>query len=115
MIRSNAWGMVYGTLCMLVYILVAGIEFSFDPSLQYTGSLLFLAVFATILGFGCFLTLIGRIGAGRAAYATVMFPVVALVISTLLEGYQWSLLSLTGVALALVGNVIILKDKQKQR
>ena len=44
-----------------------------------------------------------------------MFPVVALVISTLLEGYQWSLLSLTGVALALVGNVIILKDKQKQR
>jgi drug/metabolite transporter (DMT)-like permease len=112
-IRSNAWGMVYGALCMLIYILIRGIPFSFDSTPVYVGSLLYLAVFATILGFGCFLTLVGRIGAGKAAYATVLFPILALAISTLLEGYSWSLLSLGGVAMALGGNVIILSDRHR--
>ena len=112
-IRSNAWGMVYGALCMLIYILILGIPFSFDTSPLYVSSLLFLAVFATVLGFGCFLTLVGRIGAGKASYATVLFPILALFISTVLEGYDWSTLSLVGVALALGGNVIILLDKYR--
>ncbi len=113
-IRSNAWGMVYGTLCMLIYIQVRGINFSFDYSSTYVISLLYLAIFATILGFGCFLTLVGRIGSGKAAYATVLFPLLALAISTLLENYQWTLLAIAGVALALGGNVLILLDKQKR-
>ena len=112
-IRSNAWGMVYGALGMLLFILVRGIPFSFDTTPVYIGSLLFLVIFATILGFGCFLTLVGRIGAGKAAYATVLFPILALAISTVLESYQWSLLSLLGVVLALGGNVIILSDRLK--
>lgn len=112
-IRSNAWGMVYGAMFMLVCIFIQGIPFSLDYSLQYTSSLIYLAVFATVLGFGCFLTLVGRIGPGKAAYATVMFPVVALIISTLLENYQWQLTSLIGVGLALGGNFLILSDKQK--
>jgi len=112
-VRSNAWGAVYGALCMLVYILIRDISFEFDPSLRYISSLGFLAIFATVLGFGCFLTLIGRIGAGKAAYATVMFPIIALVISTLLEGYEWSVVSILGVCLALGGNVLILVDKQR--
>ncbi len=112
-VRSNAWGAVYGAICMFLYILLRGIPFEFDPSIEYIGSLGFLAVFATVLGFGCFLTLIGRIGAGKAAYATVMFPIIALIISTLLEGYVWSLVSILGVCLALGGNVLILVDKQR--
>jgi drug/metabolite transporter (DMT)-like permease len=113
-IRSNAWGMTYGALCVFLYIQFQGIPFSFDFSPSYVFSLLYLAIFATILGFGCFLTLVGRIGAGKAAYATILFPLLALVISSLLENYQWSLLALTGVALALGGNVVILLDKQKR-
>lgn len=114
-IRSNAWGMVYGALFMLVYILLNQISFGFEFSTIYIGSLLFLAVFASVLGFGCFLTLIGRIGAGKAAYATVLFPILALAISTALEGYEWVLVSVLGVALALGGSVLILMEKQEKK
>lgn len=110
-VRSNAWGMVYGALCMLLYIFVRDIPFGFDSSPVYLSSLAFLAVFATVLGFGCFLTLVGRIGAGKASYAMVLFPILALFISTLVEGYEWHMISIIGVALALVGNVLILRDK----
>lgn len=111
-VRSNAWGAVYGAVCMLVLIVVRDIPFSLDFSVSYLSSLAFLAIFATVLGFGCFLTLVGRIGAGKAAYATVMFPIIALLISTLLEGYTWSAVSAVGVSLALAGNILILLDKQ---
>jgi drug/metabolite transporter (DMT)-like permease len=50
-------------------------------------------------------------GASRASYATVMFPVVALAISTWLEGYQWTTIAMVGLALTLFGNVLILDRK----
>ncbi|MEP1443765.1 MAG: EamA family transporter, partial [Hyphomicrobiales bacterium] len=54
------------------------------------------------------LTLLGRIGAARAGYATVIFPIFALLISTVIEGYQWTALSLVGLVLVLVGNYFVL-------
>ena len=56
---------------------------------------------------GAYLTLVGRIGADRAAYATVLFPLVALIISSVFEGFVWTPLALTGVALVLLGNVLV--------
>ena len=72
-------------------------------------SLLYLALFASVFGFGCYLTLLGRIGADRAAYASVAFPVVALGLSTMFEGFQWTRLAVAGVALIVIGNVVVLK------
>lgn len=114
-VQTNAWGMFYGALLMMVYIWFRGLPVSFDASPAYIGSLVYLAVFATVLGFGCFLTLVGRIGASKASYATVLFPIVALGISTVLEGYEWSVLAALGVALALAGNAVILLDKQRAK
>lgn len=111
-LQTNAWGMTWGAVWMLMYILANGIAFDFETSATYIGSLGWLAIFATALGFGFFLTLVGRIGAGRASYAMVVFPIVALGISTLLEGYSWSLLAGLGLALAIGGNIIILIDRQ---
>ena len=78
----------------------------------YLGSLVYLAVFGSIIAFGCYLSLIGSIGADRAAYSTLLFPLVALGISTIWEGYQWSAASLTGVCFILVGNFFILTRKK---
>ncbi|MGB0866830.1 MAG: hypothetical protein ACPGSC_09990, partial [Granulosicoccaceae bacterium] len=58
--------------------------------------------------FGAYLSLIGKVGADRAAYATVMFPLVALGISTIFEGYEWPIEAIAGVAMVLVGNLLIL-------
>ena len=77
-------------------------------SFPYVGSLIYLSVFGTIIAFGCYLKLIGKIGADKAAYASMLFPVVALSISTVYEGYQWSAHNLIGMALVLMGNGLIL-------
>ncbi len=67
-----------------------GHAFMIEPTARYVGSLLYLALIGSVLAFACYLTLLGRIGADRAAYATVMFPVVALAVSTIVEGYRWT-------------------------
>lgn len=107
-VQSNAWGMAYGGLAMLLLAGAAGKAYLFELTLPYVGSLFYLAVFGSIVAFGCYLTLVGRIGADKAAYAMLLFPVVALQLSVWFEGYQWSAQSLAGVALVLAGNGIIL-------
>ena len=84
------------------------ISVTFDPALPYVGSLLYLAAFGSVVAFACYFALLGRIGAERSAYATVLFPIVALTISTLFEGYHWSAAALAGVLLIVAGNLLVL-------
>lgn len=105
-IEVNALGMAYGAIFMTILALLRGAPLGFDFAPGYVGSLLYLAIFGSVLAFGFYLTLLARIGADRAAYAAVMFPVVALIISTFLEDYVWTAPALAGVALILGGNVL---------
>jgi len=108
-IQSNTYGMTYGALLMLVLAWSTGREFNFELTVSYVSSLVFLSVFASIIAFWSYLTLLGRIGVERAAYATLIFPLVALGISTIFEGYQWSAYAVIGIVLILGGNLLILK------
>tara|TARA_R110002096_G_scaffold161007_3_gene327379 strand:- start:27033 stop:27878 length:846 start_codon:yes stop_codon:yes gene_type:complete len=110
-VQSNAWSMLYGGCLTGILALGQGHEFTFDPSPGYVISLAYLTVFGSVLAFGAYLTLLGRIGAHRAGYATVMFPVVALVLSMLFEGLALQAYILTGFALVLLGNLLVLSDK----
>ena len=112
-LSASAWGMAYGAVWAFVLALVLGFELTFDPSADYVVSLLFLTLVSTVLAFWAYLNLIGRIGAGRAAYATVMFPILALLVSTSIEGYEWTWLALGGVALALLGNLFVLRGGRR--
>ncbi|MEP0519315.1 MAG: DMT family transporter [Hyphomicrobiales bacterium] len=109
---GNAWGMVYGACFSALIAFVSGAEFIIEPTASYILSLIWLAVTATVFAFWCYLTLLGRIGSARAGYATVMFPIVALLVSTVFESYQWSLLAGVGVALALAGNALVLSARK---
>ncbi len=108
-IQSNAWGMFYGAVWTGAIAALQGKVFNFDWSAGYVVSLLYLAVFGSIVAFGAYLTLLGRIGAHRAGYAVVMFPVVALLLSFAFEGLEPSLNVLAGVVLVMGGNVVILQ------
>lgn len=108
---ATAWGMVYGTALLGLFSAVRGQSFAVDWSLNYLGSLLYLAVVASVVAFASYLTLLGRIGSARAGYATVLFPVVALTLSTIFEDYQWSPLTITGVACVLGGNILMLRAR----
>lgn len=105
---ANAIGMAYGALFLFVFSLLSGTTFVIDTDISFIGSLLFLALFASAIAFGCYLTLVGRIGPENAAYATVLFPIVALALSTWFESYAWQGRTLVGVSLVLMGNVVVL-------
>ncbi|MCK5420247.1 MAG: DMT family transporter, partial [Desulfobacterales bacterium] len=110
-IQTIAYGMTYGAGIIGVIAIVLGKPFSFEMSFLYISSLFYLALFGTIIGFGCYLKLIGKIGADRAAYATMLFPIVALGISTVYEGYQWAAHNVIGMAVVLIGNWLVLNKK----
>ncbi|MEN0040656.1 MAG: DMT family transporter [Pseudomonadota bacterium] len=107
-IPASAWGMSYGALASLVMTLVLGNSLAIVWTPIYVGSLVFLALVSSVLAFWSYLTLIGRIGAGRASYATVLFPVFALLISAVFEGYGFPLLAIIGLACVLAGNILVL-------
>ena len=106
---STAWGMTWGCGFLFVGALLRGASFQYLPTPAYTISLLWLAVFSSVFAFWAYLTLLGRIGAARAGYLTVMFPVFALAISTVWEGYVWTAPALLGLGLVLAGNLFVLR------
>jgi drug/metabolite transporter (DMT)-like permease len=110
-IQSNAWGMLYGTVITGLVAVYQGHDFVFDWSAPYRGSLLYLTVFGSIVAFGAYLTLLGRIGAHKAGYAMVMFPVVALILSALFEDLEIDATIVVGTLLVLAGNLFVL-DKR---
>lgn len=107
-VQMNTFGMFYGALVVAGFALFTGQAFNFDWSSRYLLSLAYLALFGSILAFGAFLTLIGRIGADRAGYVTVGIPVVALLFSALFEGLRWHPSLVVGMLLCLAGNVAVL-------
>ena len=110
-VQTNAFGMTYGALFMLLLALVRDAAFSFDPSPSYLIGLLYLSLFGSVIAFGSYLTLLGRIGPDRAAYVSVLFPIIALIVSTMYEGLSWNLSQFAGVGLVLLGNVMVLSKK----
>ena len=113
-LQSNAWGMLYGCLFSAVIAGVAGFGFTFDYSAGYVVSLAYLAVFGSVIAFGAYLTLLGRIGANRAGYAMVLFPVVALTISALFEGLELTPAVFLGAALVILGNLFVLQRASRK-
>ncbi len=113
-ISASAWGMVYGTLLLGANGLAQGVSFQIPYTPEFIWSLLYMVVIGSIVAFGAYLTLLGRIGSARAGYATVMFPVVALGVSTVMEGYTWTVTSILGLMFALGGNWIVLSRSAKK-
>lgn len=108
-VPSLALGMLYGALALTLYMLVYQIPFYIPTTLTFWSSLLYLVIPGSIIGFFCYLKLIRSIGPERAGFATVLFPVVALGVSYLLEHYIFSPFDLIGLAFVLFGNLLVLK------
>lgn len=106
-LQTNAWAMLIGATVVAAYALATGQPMNFDASPRYLGAWLYLAIPGSVIGFTAYLTLVGRMGADRAAYCTVLFPVVALNVSALVEGYVWTGPALLGLALVAAGNVVV--------
>lgn len=104
-----AWGMAYGAAAAAAMALLLGVQWTFDPRPAYVTSLLYLAVLGSVVAFGAYLTLMQHVGPGPASYVGVATPVVALALSTAVEGYRWTWAGVLGVVLALAGNALALQ------
>ncbi len=113
--NSTAYGMLYGTALTFGFAGLNDYPIQFEWTSIYIGSLLYLVIFGSVIAFGSYLTLVGRIGPERAAYATIAFPVVAILISALFEGYHLTPLALVAVALVIGGNWLALSKSKGQK
>jgi drug/metabolite transporter (DMT)-like permease len=98
---------------MALVAIVQGKSFTFDSSFSYVSSLLYLAIFGSVIAFGSYLTLLNRIGAHQASYASIMFPAVAVTISTFVEGFAWTAYTLAGLLFIVAGNLVVLTRAKK--
>jgi len=108
-VLTNAWGMAAGTLVLVAGCAAFGIAPSFDLSPTYVGAWLYLAIPGSVIGFTAYLMLVGRLGPERAAYCTVLFPLVALAISSVVEDYRWTPPALVGLLLVMAGNMLVFR------
>lgn len=113
--QANAFGMGYGGLLTLFIHLAMDGRLFIDWSIGYLGPMLYLTIFGSIFGFGFYMLLISRNGAEYAAYVTLLVPIIALILSTMFEGYHWASSVLVGVVLVLAGNLIILTPQSTYR
>ncbi|MCE0799310.1 DMT family transporter [Buttiauxella sp. S04-F03] len=109
-LSTNTYAMFYGTIIMGVLALVRGDSFMPELTLRYLGSLFYLAIFGSVIAFGAYFTLVGRIGASQAAYSTLLFPLVALSLSTIYEGYVWHSNAIIGLCMILLGNLVMFSN-----
>jgi len=114
-IQTNAFGMLYGAISMLMITFFLGKPFDFDVSFPYISSLIYLTIFGSIIAFSSYLTLLGRIGADKSGYVAMVIPVFALMLSTIFEGYRWNVYALLGIGYILIGNVLVLRRKSNAK
>jgi drug/metabolite transporter (DMT)-like permease len=105
---GNAWAMAYGALASALIAWLVGAPWSIDWRGPYLASLVYLAVFGSVVAFGAYLTLLARVGSSTASYVAVATPVVAMLLSSLFEGYRWTPVAAFGIVLAVAGNWLAL-------
>jgi drug/metabolite transporter (DMT)-like permease len=105
-IQMNFWAMSYGVVFIFAAAWFNGAQFTLPTNPEYYYSILYLSVFGSVLAFGAYMQLVKQMGSDKAAYVVLIYPIVALILSTLFEGYQWQLEAFIGVAIVLLGNAI---------
>ena len=108
-IQTNAFGMLYGAIIMFLVAILTGAPINFEFTFSYISALLYLAIFGSIIAFTAYLTLLGNLGPDRAGYVMLVFPIIALILSAIFEGYVLTATAFTGIALISLGNIFVLR------
>ena len=105
----TGYGMLYGSISLLLYLVITGVPLEFDFSYSYNLSLIYLSIFGSVFGFTLYLNLIKKIGSNDAAYVAIIMPLIALLVSTIFEGLIWNINLVIGAIMIIFGNILILK------
>ena len=113
LIETIAYAMLYGSLVTLLITQIKGTELLFEYSFSYIASLAYLSIVGSIFAFIFYLSLLEKVGAGRAGYVGVVMPVLALLISTIFENLEWQIDLVIGLPILLLGAVLVINQKIK--
>lgn len=106
-----AWSMLWGVLLNAAWSWINHGPPVIDPRPAYLGGVLYLGIIGSVVTFPLYFGLIRDIGPGKAAYTSVIIPVVAMLLSTLFEGYHWTPLAASGALLASIGLIIAMRPR----
>jgi drug/metabolite transporter (DMT)-like permease len=110
-----AWAMLLGALANGLWSLATAGLPVFDFRASYIGGLLFLGIIGSVVTFPLYFNLIRDIGPGKAAYTSVLIPVIAMLLSTIFEGYRWSMLAGGGAVLVMAGLLVAMQSSKPAR
>ncbi len=110
-VPAMAMATTYGAFAIGIYTLVRGTPLIFPADTVYWGALVYLVAVSSIIAYFCYLQLIKNIGPELASYSTVLFPAVALIVSSFLEDYSFSLADFFGLLFVIAGNVLAMTKK----
>lgn len=109
----TASSMATGALVMAAAGIVRGVPPTIVPSFSYVGSLLYLSLFCSTGAFLGYFLIIERIGIIGAGCMSIIIPIFALIISTIFEGYQWSIYTFIGMTISIIGNALVLIPSER--
>jgi drug/metabolite transporter (DMT)-like permease len=107
-----AWAMLFGALINVAVSWVTVGPPVYETRLTYWGGIVYLGVIGSVVTFPLYFAMIREIGPGKAAYSSVLVPVVAMILSTIFEGYVWTGLSTGGAILAMIGLLVALRARK---
>ena len=114
-IQSNAWAMIYGTLYNFFIVVLLGGEFVYDTRISYWVSFVYLAALGSVVGFLLYFALVRRIGPERSVPAlTILAPLIAFIVSVVVEELAVTPVLVIGVASVLAGNIVIAYRGQRK-
>ena len=114
MVSLLAWAMLYGTLFDGAFALATAGAPPVPTTAGYWGGIVYLALVGSVVTFPLHYNLVREIGAGRTAYNSVITIMVAMLLSTLFEGYRWTPLTIAGMVLAVLGMVLALRARRQK-
>lgn len=109
---SNGLAMAYGSIALFALVVATGAPIVLPREPRYLAALVYLSIFGTVIGFTTYLMMVQRMGSGKAAYLTIVTPVVALTVSTIFEDYRWTWTSALGASLALAGSLVMFAGRK---
>jgi drug/metabolite transporter (DMT)-like permease len=108
-----AWSMAIGAVIDICLAFAVAGPPVFEARLGYWAGVIYLALFGSVLCFALYFPVVRKIGPGKAAYSSVLVPVIAMSLSTVFENYQWSPLAIAGAALSLGGMLLALARRRR--
>ena len=98
-----AWSMAAGAVIDGIFALLFCGPPAIDWRPGYWAGLLYLSLLASVLTFSLYYPVVRKLGPAKAAYSSVIVPIIAMGFSTWLEDYRWTPLAISGALLALGG------------